>query len=95
VPIYRRVIEITTEDLPQFYLFSISGGCFRDRVKDHEKDFSARFAWRGGGYQVFLAGQAMIKGRSLFPPACAMRKEIAMEGKPKERQEHHRSSVAD
>lgn len=54
VPVYRRVLEITTEDLPQLYLFSqLVGIACADRVKGYRKGFSARFAWHGGGVKYF------------------------------------------
>ena len=58
VPIYKRVIEMIAEDLPQFYLFSqIVGIACSDRVKGYRKGFSARFAWRGGGVKYFWLGK--------------------------------------
>ena len=54
VPIYRRVIEIIREDLPQLYVGKPGlGVAFGDHLKGFRKGFAMRYAWHGGGVKYW------------------------------------------
>jgi peptide/nickel transport system substrate-binding protein len=49
-PIYQRIVEILSEDVPMLYLYkSVIGCAYRDYLKGYRKGFAMRYAWHGGG----------------------------------------------
>ena len=50
VAIYKKVIEMTRDDLPGLFLLKpVQGLAMRENVKGYRPGFALRFAWHGGG----------------------------------------------